>query len=70
MTKEDDYRKNAAEMVDLAHRAASRRDKARLLPEAWLNLADRAHRSAGRRLSVREHPLLRVKLGSDQAGAE
>jgi hypothetical protein len=59
-------------MVDLAHRAAFSRDKARLLalPEAWLNLADRAHTSPGRRLSVREHPLLRAKLGSDQAGAE
>jgi hypothetical protein len=73
MTKEDDYRKNAAETVELAHRAASSRDKARLLhlAEAWLDLADRAYRSVGQRLNqVREHPLLTAKLGRDRPGVE
>jgi hypothetical protein len=47
MSKEDDYRKNAAEAVELANRAASTGDKSRLLAlaERWLDLADRAHRS-------------------------
>jgi hypothetical protein len=38
MTKEDDYRKNAAETVDLAHRATSTIDKGRLLCLAELGL--------------------------------
>jgi hypothetical protein len=46
MSKEDDYRKNAADAVQLANRAASTPDKSRLLAlaERWLDLADRAHR--------------------------
>jgi hypothetical protein len=31
MSKEDDYRKNAAEIIDLAQHANSSRDKSRLL---------------------------------------
>jgi hypothetical protein len=65
MTKEDDYRRNAAETMQLAQRASSSADKGRLLKlaEAWLDLADRA------RLMVRRlrrpgdvHPLVREKL--------
>jgi len=64
--KEGDYRQSAAEAVDLAHRAASTVDKRRLLAvaEAWLDLADRAHRVTRRHVrAVREHPLIRAKLG-------
>ena len=67
--KEDDYRRNAAETVEMAHRASTTADKGRLmaLAEAWLDLADRAHRMAGRRISkVNEHPLVRAKLGRPQ----
>src|SRR3984893_9779377 len=48
MAKEDDYRRYAAETIDLASRANSTSDKGRLLAmaEAWLDLADRAHRLA------------------------
>jgi hypothetical protein len=46
MSKQDDYRAYAAELLDLASRAASTSDKGRLLAvaEAWLDLADRVHR--------------------------
>lgn len=72
MTKEEDYRRNAAETVDLAHRASSPADKSRLLAmaEAWLELGDRAHRLARQqKRKVREHPLLRAKLGRYQPDA-
>jgi hypothetical protein len=51
MAKEDEYRKHAASLLDLAARAASNQDKGRLLliSEAWLNLADKVSRLAGRR---------------------
>lgn len=65
MTKEDDYRRNAAETIQLAQRASSSTEKGRLLKlaEAWLDLADRARRVAhnlGRPASL--HPLIREKL--------
>jgi hypothetical protein len=46
MTKEDDYRTNAAKTIELASRANSSADKGHLLSlaEKWLDLADRAHR--------------------------
>jgi hypothetical protein len=46
MTREDEYRRNAADSVDLAHRAGTSSDKGRLLAlaEKWLDLAERAHR--------------------------
>jgi hypothetical protein len=46
MTKEADYRANAANSIELANRASSMIDKGRLLElaEKWLDLADRAHR--------------------------
>jgi hypothetical protein len=48
MNKEDDYRRNAADTVQLAQRASSSEDKGRLLKlaEAWLDLADRARSTA------------------------
>ena len=69
MTKEDDYKLNAARTVNLANRAATLADKSHLLDlaEKWLDLADRAHevrqRSERRHGAPREHPLLRRKLG-------
>ena len=48
MAREDEYRNNAAETVELAHRTVSSKDKGRLLAsaEAWLDLAARAHEIA------------------------
>jgi hypothetical protein len=50
MTKEDDYRQNAADTVDLARRAGTSTDKGRLLAlaEKWLDLAERAHLATSR----------------------
>jgi hypothetical protein len=65
MNKEDDYRHNAADTMQLAQRALSSEDKGRLLKlaEAWLDLADRAHRTAKRlRRPPVIHPLIRKKL--------
>jgi hypothetical protein len=65
MTKVDDYRRNAADTLQLAQRASSSSDKGRLLKlaEAWLDLADRGHRAA-RNLSrpAFQHPLVQEKL--------
>lgn len=73
MTKENDYRKNAAQTVELASRAESRADKGHLLSlaEKWLDLADRAHRLT-KRFSVkhRSHPLVDAKLGRERNQAE
>jgi hypothetical protein len=72
MTKETDYRRNAAETVELAHRASSTEAKGRLLAmaEAWLNPADRAHQIARKQTrKLCERPLLKAKLGRFQAEA-
>ena len=73
MTKEDDFRKHAAETMDLAQKASSSADKRRLLglAERWLDLADRAHSAARERISrVRLHPLIRSKLGDERREGE
>ena len=65
MTKETDYRKNAAETIQLAQNATSTADKGRLLKlaEAWLDLADRARYTARRVRRVGElHPLIEEQL--------
>ncbi len=66
MTKEDDYRKNAAETLELASRAVTSLDKGRLLSltEKWLDLAERSHALARNRIGkVRGiHPLIRAKI--------
>jgi len=65
MSKEDDYRRNAAETIQLAQRAGSIADKGRLLSlaESWLDLADRAHTLTRRRPTPGKlHPLVREKL--------
>ena len=69
MTKEADYRANAANSIELANRAASMNDKSRLLElaEKWLDLADRAHKLRCRfSPSHWQHPLLRSKLGDEK----
>jgi len=66
MGKEDEYRRHAADSLELAQRANSNSDKTRLLAmaDAWLDLADRAHKAARRQVhKVKElHPLLRSKI--------
>lgn len=71
MSKEDDYRANAAKMVGLANRMGTMKEKRRLLvlAEKWLDLADRAKPTTGRR-NTRLHPLVRKLLGDDRAEAE
>jgi hypothetical protein len=66
MTKEDDYRINAAKTIELASRANSSADKGHLLSlaEKWLDLADRAHRLTKRfGAKNRGLPLVDAKLG-------
>ena len=73
MSKEQDYRLTAAEIVDLAHKATTALDKRRLLrlAEKWLDLAERSERFAARpQCQIGEHPLVRKMLGGSQAGAE
>jgi hypothetical protein len=72
MSNEDDYRRNAAESVELAHRASTTRDKSRLLSlaEKWLDLADRAQRLARHARGIREHPLVKDRFGRDQPETE
>jgi hypothetical protein len=76
MSKEDDYKLNAARTVNLANRAATLADKGHLLDlaEKWLDLADRAHEVQQRRErhkgASREHPLLRRMLGPARREAE
>jgi hypothetical protein len=72
MSKEDDYRRNAAESVELAHRASTSRDRGRLLglAEKWIDLADRTQRLARHARGSREHPLVKDRFGRKQPGAE
>jgi hypothetical protein len=70
MTKEDDYRHNAVETMELASKASTLEDKARLLAlaEKWLDLADRLHRTARRKISALRDvpPLIRRKRPDQQ----
>jgi hypothetical protein len=73
MSKEVEYRQNAAETFDLAQNASSTRDKGRLLSlaEKWLDLAERAHSATKRHAAqLGDHPLVRAKLGRGQPEAE
>jgi hypothetical protein len=72
MSKEDDCRRNAAESIELAHRAATKSDKSRLLglAEKWLDLADRAQRLARHARGIREHPLVKDRFGRDPPEAK
>ena len=71
MGLENDYRKHAADSLELANRQTTSADKSRLLlmAEAWLDMADRIAKRATRRSTV-EHPLIEKVLGPDQQGAE
>ena len=65
MTNQDDYRKHAAQLVDLARRSDCTADKGRLLAmaEAWLDLADRGRRLVDRqRHRLDQHPLITSKV--------
>jgi hypothetical protein len=69
MTKETNYRANAANSIELANRASRLSDKMRLLElaERWLDLAERAHQITDRFVPSRwQHPLLRSKLGDEK----
>jgi hypothetical protein len=72
MSKEDDYRGNAAESIELAHRASTSRDRGRLLglAEKWIDLADRAQRLARQARGIREHPLVKKRFGKGQPEAD
>ena len=64
MSKEDEYRLNAIESAELAHRATSPVDKAHLLKSAqdWLDLANLTYRQSGQRVrKIGEYPLVRAK---------
>jgi hypothetical protein len=65
MSKEYDYRRNAAETLELARRARDFRDKGRLLSlaEKWLDLAERSRAARNRIGRLRlVHPLVREKI--------
>jgi hypothetical protein len=70
VSKEDEYRRHAAETMELASRASTTKDKGRLLAitEAWLDLADRAQRAASQHArKVQElHLLLRAKVTGER----
>jgi hypothetical protein len=56
MSKEAEYRKHAAALLDLAKRASTRHDRNRLvaISEAWLSLADKLARLARRRKTTEQ----------------
>jgi hypothetical protein len=71
MGKEDEYRKHAADLLDLAARAANNDDKGCLLliSQAWLDLADKVSRLTGRRKATEQ--LVRQELfEKDQSQGE
>jgi hypothetical protein len=69
MTEEDDYRRNAGELLRLAQSASNSADKGRLLAlaEAWIDLADRA-KTLVKRYRRRLVRILPVK-DADESGA-
>jgi hypothetical protein len=70
MSKEAEYRKNAASLLDLAKRANNSHDRTRLLTilEAWLKLADKLARLAQRRKTTER--LFRQILGENRPDAD
>ena len=59
MTKDEEYRRKAVEFAELARRASSTRNKARMLglAEAWL---DRAQQTGRRIRNIGERPSVRA----------
>jgi hypothetical protein len=71
MSKEEDYRLTAAEIVVCAQKAATVLEKRRLLrlAEMWLDLAVRSGRkTAQTQRQIVDHPLVRKTLGSNTPG--
>ena len=69
MSKEAEYRANAANTLDLANRTLHSGDKTRLLElaEKWLDLAVHTHRLAATFSPKRsQHPLVQAKLGDEK----
>jgi hypothetical protein len=66
MSREDEYRRFAANCLDLARKAASLADRTRLLviAEGWLDLIDRTKRLAKHQISGAEHPQVQAMLGA------
>lgn len=71
MGLESEYKKHAANSLDLATRQANVVDKNRLLAmaEAWLDLADRIAGRSETRATV-DHPLVEQALRLNRADAE
>lgn len=72
MGLEDEYRKHAADSLDMASRQSSAADKSRLLlmAEAWLDMAERIGKRLKKGAATVEHPLIEETLGPDRRGAE
>jgi len=73
VTREDDYRRFAAQALDLACRTSNLKDKSHLLAmtEAWLNLADKIARLVKRpKASIGEHPAVSARLGRELRDAD
>ena len=72
MGLEEEYRKHAADSLDLANRQTTSADKSRLLlmAEAWLDMADRIAKRFKARAATVEHPLIEKALGPDQPSTE
>jgi hypothetical protein len=66
VSKVDEYRRRAAETIELADKATTPVDKGRLLTLAgkWLDLADHTHRrTKPQSRQIGEHPLVIRVLG-------
>jgi hypothetical protein len=73
VTREDDYRRFAAQTLELASRTPDLKDKSHLLAmtEAWLNLADKIARLVSRpKVRIGEHPAVSARLGPEQREAD
>jgi len=65
MPREQDYRKHAAYLLNLASRSSMTADKSHLLAmaEAWLDLAERSQKHLRTGRPRDGHPAIRAKLG-------
>jgi hypothetical protein len=68
----DEYRRYAAESLELAGKQPDSADKSHLLlmAEAWLELADRIARRVTKRRHSVDHPLVERVLGPNRPNAE
>lgn len=67
MGLEEEYRKHAADSLEMASKHPDNAEKGRLLlmAEAWLDLANRIARRLKKRRATVDHPLVEQALGSD-----